>query len=161
MKKSQIHMMETVAVLFIFFLIVAIGLIFYSRIYTSNISDKLEEFGELARVQTVQIASSLPELQCSEGNIVTTNCIDMLKLEYGSSIILSNQEDYFDIFGYANLTVKRIFPASNSGEKSSWQIYDYPKPQYTSKAPMFLPISLYEPIQKNNYFGLMIIEVYR
>jgi len=35
-KKSQIHMMETIAVLAIFFILVALGLIFYSDVVTRN-----------------------------------------------------------------------------------------------------------------------------
>lgn len=154
MKKAQIHMMETIAVLFIFFIMVFIGIIFYTNIMASKVTQKQEQFQELSTVQVAQIASSLSEFSCTKPDIVSSNCIDLLKLKYAKDIIDDNIGEYFDLFGYANITVKKIYP-----EGETYELYTY-KGNLTSKSPTFFPISLYEPINETASFGLMTVEVY-
>lgn len=148
-------MMETIAILFIFFLLVFVGLIFFTNIAKSNVSEKLEKFQELSQIQTAQIVSSLPELQCSQENIVKENCIDLLKLQAASSIIPANMNDYFDLFGFSKITVQQIFPNTQNRI-----LYEKVPTEYTSKVPTFFPISLYDPKDENHYFGVLNIEVY-
>ena len=96
-RKSQIHMMETIAVLAIFFILVAIGLIFYSSVVTRNVAIEKEGNNQLNAVRIVQMASFLPELQCSQENIIIDNCIDILNLESMPEVINENQIYYFDL----------------------------------------------------------------
>lgn len=154
--KAQIHMMETISVLFIFFILVFVGMIFYTNIMKSKIREDIDTRQDLKRIQISQIVSSLPELQCSQDNIVTSNCIDLLKLDSASQIISENFEDYFNFFAYSNITVKRIFP-DTTGTKE-WQLYSNTKDG--SRTRTYFPISLYEPINDSYYFGLMTVEVY-
>ncbi len=154
MKKSQIHMMETISVLFIFFVLVFVGMIFYTNFMKVRLEEDIETQQDLTKIQINQIVSFLPELQCSQDNIVTSNCIDLLKLDSASNVISNNFEDYFNFFAYSNITVKKIFPASTK----DWHLYS--NVRNGSRTRTYFPISLYEPINDSYFFGLMIVEVY-
>ncbi len=157
-KKAQIQMMETITVLLVFFIIVFLGLVFYSKIMRSKVSEEADKIEELSQIEIAQLASSLPELQCSQDNILRSNCIDLLKLEAASNggVIQGNPNTYFNIFAFSNITVKTIFPSSTE----EWQLYTKEPNVIGSKLPTFFPISLYDPKEKEYRFGLMIVEVY-
>jgi hypothetical protein len=156
-KKSQLHMMETISVLMIFFVIVIISVVVYFRMSKSQLEDNVEQMNELRRVQIVQTAASLPELQCSEDNILKSNCIDMLKLTGAAPLMKANQDKYFDLLGYSNVTIRKIFPAP----AEEWVLYSKTNNNSAAKIPTYFPISLYNPIDSNNEFGVIIVEVFQ
>ncbi len=147
-------MMETIAVLFIFFIMVFIGIIFYSRIMRSSLQEEVDRIQSLEIIAIDQLASSLPELQCSQNSIMRGNCIDLYKLSAAEDVILP--EDYFDIFGYANITVYEVYPGAEE-----YPLYSFRSNRTRSKLTTFLPISLYQPKEENYRFGVMKIEVFR
>ena len=97
-KKSQIQIGETIAVLFVFFILIIIGFIFYVKVIKSNIQSESEELSQLKSVGIAQRIMFLPELQCSEDNIIIDNSIDMLKLESAQNIMKENELYYYDLF---------------------------------------------------------------
>ncbi len=90
---------ESVAILFIFFILLIFGFVFYANVMRSSAKVELEENIQLKAISIAQKASFLPELQCSEENVRKEDCIDLLKLESASSLLDSNNIYYFDIFG--------------------------------------------------------------
>jgi len=154
-KTAQIQTLETIAVLFIFFVLVAIGLIFYSVVLRGSIEQQKEEGIELTAIQVAQRAYSLPELQCSEDNIVSDNCIDILKLESASSVIPENGIYYYDRLLFSTIKISEVYP-----EEKSWTLYDRPLDDFSSRINTQIPISLFNPISKENYFGVMSVELY-
>ena len=75
-------MMETMAVLVIFFILAGIGFIFYINIMKGSIEAEKEEIRQLQAIEIAQRTVFLPELQCSEGeDIVKSGCIDVEMLE--------------------------------------------------------------------------------
>jgi hypothetical protein len=160
LKKAQIHMMETIAVLFIFFIIVFIGIIFITKWAWQDMEVTRGEYEDLEKTKIDQKASSLPELDCSENEDQSYNCIDLLKLTPASKVISDNPEDYFDIFGFTNITVEKIYPEPVMGEKYVWNVYyNEPDNVHNIKTTKF-PILIYD--QKNSlyYFGVMTVRVF-
>src|SRR3989338_7745702 len=149
-KTAQIQMMETIAVLFIFFILVVIGFVFYAKILKGNLEQQKEESAQLNAIEVAQRASSLPELQCSEGNIVSDNCIDLLKLEAASQIMQQNDIYYYDRLLFSKITVNEIYPNSNE-----WALYARPLDEFYSKITTNIPILLFNPIENKNSFGIM------
>jgi len=154
-RKSQIHMMETMAVLAIFFILVAIGLIFYSSVVTRNVAIEKEGNNQLNAVRIVQMASFLPELQCSQENIIIDNCIDILNLESMLEVINENQIYYFDKFSFSRIIVNKIYP-----DEEEWLLYNKPLEEYSGKSVTNTPMLLFDPIENRNSFGVMNIEVF-
>jgi len=158
-KKAQIKMFETIAVLLIFFVLIGFGLIFYSRIQSQGFQAKLDENFELKAIQTAQLVSFLPELQCSSDGIITDDCFDTLKVEALSEIIRNDQklrtEYYFDTFGYSDISIKQIYPPG-----SIWTIYENSVDNYKAKSSVKIPISLYDAKKREYGFGILNIDVY-
>ena len=72
-------MTESVAVLVIFFILLAIGLIFYGNIQRTQVGQEHEEILDKSAVELAQEFTALPELQCTVDGIVQENCFDMYK----------------------------------------------------------------------------------
>jgi hypothetical protein len=154
-KRTQIQMFETIAVIFIFFILVLLGFVFYANLLRGNIEVEREESIQLNSIEVAQRASFLPELQCSEENIVSDNCIDILKLEVAQDIIRDNQFHYYDKLLFSKINIVEIYP-----ENEEWLLYDLSLDEYTSKVVTNIPISLYDPIKNDNRFGVMRVELY-
>jgi hypothetical protein len=158
-KKAQIQMMETISTLFIFFILIVIGLIFYFNLAKTSIQEKTDQFQDLSRVQVAQLASTLPELQCSQENVIKANCFDMMKLDSASKengIVYTNKNFYFDLMLFSNITVRNIYPE----QVKEWNIYFNQPSNFTSRRSAFFPISLYNATDDLYNFGLLIVEVY-
>jgi len=154
-RKSQIQMMETIAVLAIFFILVALGLIFYSGVVTRNVAIEKEGYTQLYAIRIAQIASFLPELQCSQENIIVDNCINILNLESMPEVIDENQIYYFDKFSFSRIIVNEIYP-----DKEEWVLYNKPLEEYSKKSVINIPLLLFDPVENRNSFGVMNIEVF-
>ncbi len=153
-KKSQIGMSETIAILFIFFILVAFGFMFYLRIHRASIKTQLEKSVDLMAIEITQKISFLPELQCSKKNIITDNCIDILKLESAKAIINENKESYYDLFSDSEIVVEEIYP-----KKKTWILYNKTI-EDTSAIFTPVPILLYNSTSDENYFGVLQIKYF-
>ncbi|MBT3405908.1 hypothetical protein HN419_01950 [Candidatus Woesearchaeota archaeon] len=94
MRKAQVQMAETIGILFIFIVLVALGVSFWFKIQSSSISQKTVELQELQAVEVVQIVSNLPEIQCSRLNEVEDNCFDERKMIAFSKYLQGHTSDY-------------------------------------------------------------------
>ncbi len=160
-KKSQIQMGESVAILFVFFILLIFGFVFYMNVMRSSSRAEGEENLQLKAIGIAQRASFLPELQCSEENVRVENCIDLYKLEAVSGMIDQNRVYYYDIFESSVIRVEKIFPDPTG----NWNLYIYKDPieesDYENKLSTFIPVSLYDPDDKSYGFGILVVEVYR
>ena len=153
-KKSQIQIGETVAVLFVFFLLIIIGFIFYVSVIKGNIESERDELSQLKSIEVAQRVLSLPELQCSEDVVKEReNCFDTLKLEVAEETIPDNDIYYFDIFEFGKIDVKEIYPGDES-----WELYSKPSDDYKSNFSTNIPVSLFDPTAKKYSFGVLSIE---
>jgi len=147
--------METIAVLFIFFVLIILGFVFYAKVLKGNIEIETEESVQLNAIKIAQRASFLPELQCSEENIVSDNCIDIIKLEAASAIMEENEIHYYDRLSFSKITIKEVYPDENE-----WMLYDRPLDDYSNKITTNIPISLLDPILNTNSFGIISVETF-
>ena len=165
-KKSQIQMMETILILFIFFILLVFGFMFYARFFTGSARTEEREIAQLKAIQIAQRIADLPEIQCTRNNVRVTNCVDLFKLEVAKTIIGStNQIHYFDLLGYSDITVKQIYPSS----ADEWNIYKKELDNYQSLSSLFIPTIIYDPTESGQYchvgkgtctFGLIEVKVY-
>lgn len=152
-KKSQIQMGETIAVVFVFFILVIVGLIFYVKVQKGQLETEKEELSQLRSVAIAQRIMFLPELQCSEDNIVSDNCIDMLKLDTAQKVMRDNQLYYYDLLEFTDISILEIYPGN-----STWKLYSRRIEDFSSKYITNIPISLYDPAIRQNRFGILTVE---
>ncbi len=159
-KKSQIKIGESVAVLMIFFILVIVGIIFWSRYSQVQLGEQ-QETDLLSRAITIsQTATFLSELQCSTLEVIQFNCFDIYKIRAMQDLLLNNPAEnrtdyYFDIFGFSNITVYSIYP-----EQKTYNIYDFPGGNITGYVSTQVPVSIQDPIFNQFSFGYIDVRVY-
>ena len=152
-KRTQIQIGETIAVLFVFFVLIVIGFMFYARVIKSNIEVEKEELSQLRSVGIAQRVMFMPEVQCSENNLIIDNCIDILKLESAQNIMNENNIYYFDLLEFSDVSIYQIYPT-----EASWNIYSKKMEDFKNKFVTNVPISLYDPVTRKHGFGVLKIE---
>ena len=161
-KKGQIHLTETVAVLFIFFVLVIFSIIFYSKYQQVSFKEKSEELVASRAMDTTLRILFLPELICSRGDAeAEDNCIDLMKLRYANETMQDHAQDYyFDMLSYATITITQLSP-----EEKTFVLYDKPKPNYKKREPTYFVVSLRDNTVGSDTlgsygFGYVKVEVY-
>ena len=152
---------ETIAILFIFFILLLFGLLFYFRYQRGRILRKAGRCLGVRAMETTLKTLFMPELICSRGEAEPEdNCFDVLKLNSTDAILLKHLDDYyFEIFSYATISVRQVYP-----EQKEWILYDKTKPDYTRKEPTFFVVTLRDELAGQNQpqygFGYVAVEVY-
>ena len=154
-KKSQIQIGETIAVLFVFFILIIIGFIFYVRVIKGNIELEKEELSQLKSIAIAQRVMFLPEMQCSEDNIITDNCIDILKLDSANSLMKENEVYYYDMLEFSDITIKQIYPS-----EAKWNVYSRKSEEMENKLVTNIPISLHDANTRRYGFGVLTVETW-
>ncbi len=174
-KKAQLHITETIAVLFIFFILVVFGIVFYARYQQTSLQEKKEELLASRAMDITLKTLFLPELMCTRGEAeAEDNCIDKPKLDFlansEKSFFQENLGDYyFSVFGYSNISIIQTYP-----EPQQWTIYTKEKikvaengtitKDWTRKEPTFFVITLKDQLRIDTLpqysYGYITIEVY-
>lgn len=147
---------ESVAILFIFFILLMFGFVFYMRILGSSAKVDIEESIQLKAIAIAQKASFLPEMQCSQENVRIENCIDRIKLEFMEELTSKNKPYYYDLFGFSSIKVVLVSP--NTGE---FLVYNNTPEKYLDKLSTFIPTSLYDPETGSYQFAILVVEVFK
>jgi hypothetical protein len=178
--KGQANLMETIGVLFIFFILVLFGLIFYFKFQEVSFAEKQIERTALDAIDTTLVTLFLPELQCSNGRAESDdNCVDLVKLRMLQKVLDESQADYrneyyFNMFGFSKISFQEVYPNNRS-----WTLYDREKtkmneegiavPDWRIKEPTFFVVTFRDYIhgfaenvtQKvESSFGYVQVEVY-
>lgn len=157
---AQIKMGETIAIMFIFFILLVVGAVFYMNMQRATVSQDIAEAYELRAVELSQIISFLPEAQCTEANVVTPSCFDIYKL-IGLSKVTNQSLNpeahlmYANEFGTTTIRLTKIYPPG--GE---WVLYDNRKPDFVSAPVTHIPIMLFNTTSDKYYFGVLDITTY-
>jgi len=161
MKKAQIKMGENIAVLFIFFILIALAMVFYMRLQNSQLKTLSNEDLAKKAIYISQRISYLPELQCSKENVWDEGCFDKYKIIAMSEMQAETQNRlyYFDSFGYANITLQ-IYNLDGAPEDNYYAIYTVYK-NYTQKPTFYFPFSVYNAVEEKKHFGILKIEIYK
>jgi len=151
-------MFETVAVLIIFFFLLAIGSVFYFNAQKSSIQKDKVKASEQYAFQIVLKALYMPELDCSFLVTQKDNCIDTIKLKEFARLLANEsiRNDYFTEFGYASIKVNSVFPSNSTSVK----LYENIPPNYVDKLVTNSPILLYNAWDDIYLFGTMEVAVY-
>ena len=155
-RKSQIHTLETIIVLAIFFILVIFVFVYYSKITESNIEIKEVENLQLNAIRIAEKVLFLPEIQCSQDNVVVDNCVDLLNVAAALDVITSNEIHYFDMFSFSRISIEEIYPDT----EEIAILYDRSLESYSSKEVINLPILLFDSLNDENSFGVIVVEVF-
>ncbi len=156
-RKAQVKMFETISVLIIFFFILIFGLVYYNNTQKKEIQNLLDENNQLRVMETMKVAMNLPELQCSMENIQTTNCFELVKLQNFQEVVSNNKLYYTSLFSYSKLYVSQIYPSVGPME---WELYSSQPKSIASTQKNFIPILIYDSVNRRYNAGMLVVEVY-
>lgn len=160
-KTGQIHLTETIAVLFIFFILLSLSIVFYYKYSQVAIKQEKEEMIATRAMDSTLKAIFLPELICSRNMAEPEDyCFDLIKIQLANQTFANYQNKYyFNLFSYAKITVEEIYPGNRS-----WTIYNKPKSGAKKVEPTFFVVALKDELKNMDVpyysFGYIRIEVY-
>ena len=167
MKKAQMKMMETIAVIFIFFVLVLFGIIFFYQYSKVSINERNEQFFAERAMRTTLKVLFMPELICTDHGRIEQNCFDLQKVEAAKEVIERNTEDYyFNLFSYAEITVHQLtkdgakITDPTELEENKYPIYYKPKTPYLNKKPTYFIVALKDERTDSYDFGYLEVIVY-
>tara|TARA_Y100000310_G_C20582062_1_gene763525 strand:- start:140 stop:658 length:519 start_codon:yes stop_codon:yes gene_type:complete len=157
-RKAQVRLTETVAVLFIFFILVMFGMIFYYHYYQVSLQDKQAELFASRAMDTTLTTLFLPELMCSKGEAEPeSNCIDLMKLRHLNPTFQDHLVDYyFEMFSYAKITVNQTYPPPSK----EWVIYEKVPDEIEFYDPTYFVVALKDDLTGSYGFGYLEVGVY-
>ena len=158
MKKSQIKMGETIAILVIFFFLLIFGYSFYAGVQQFSFKKQIERNLDLRAIQVALKASFLPELQCSIKNNPVDNCFDVEKIDAIIQMINTNNQirsHYLGLFGASKLTIDEISPGTKN-----YLLFDASIDDASNIISTKIPVSLYHPIGGDYSFAVLTVEAY-
>lgn len=173
-KKAQLQIQETILVVFIFIVLIMLGLIFFYRVQSGSIAQEFHEFQVSQLGVDFVTIGDLAEFSCSKAGI-RESCIDSGKLVIFS--VLSKvttesydyEEYYFERFGYKNITIFEVYPGDSrekctinnvGAECGVWEVYVNKPDKIKSKRIFDTPVSLYFPERDEYGIGLLVVEAY-
>ena len=167
-KNGQARMNETIAIVFIFFVLILFGIMFFYQYQKVAIKEKNEKLLGNRAMDTTLKTLFLPELICTKGEAEPEdNCFDLMKLRHAEKTFSAHLTDYYyEIFSYAKITVQEVYPGNKT-----YLLYNKEKPKnedgsqgWTRKEPTYFVVTLKDENnveEKANYgFGYINIEVY-
>lgn len=161
-KSAQLQIGETIFILIIFFILLFIGLIFYSKVEMNSIANTKQLDAEREILKSALEIIYLPELSCMDlSNELSEGCFDLYKLEAFTDLTQDpNYErtmrlEYYDLFADSKVTINVTFP-KDSGI-SEFVIYNRLVENVSIKKT-FIPVIVKDPSNEQNYFGYLKIE---
>ena len=166
MKKAQMQMAESIAIMVVVLILLIFALVFYGKVKESSIIQKKSLFQELDVVKLSQIAYSLPEVQCSFASVVDYGCIDLLKFEYLSEMINNSFHNegkvyfyYRELFGTSNISLTTYENNYGNNYYEIHNLYETNK-SWSSKSVIYIPMTAFDPITNENKFSVLKVEKY-
>ncbi|HIH42258.1 TPA: hypothetical protein HA246_01300 [Candidatus Woesearchaeota archaeon] len=163
-RKAQMKMMENVAIMIIFFMLLTLGFIFYGKIGGHSAKQDIEKFAQQRAVKLAKIVAALPEVRCSEENVPVQDCYDLLRVESAKTLIENNYQYYLEILGYSRVAIEEKYPGN-----ATLIIYDN-QPDINavsnieeirfSYIPIYIPITLFNATINQYSFGVLEVGTY-
>lgn len=144
-------MWETMGVLFVFFILLGIGLVFYSAVEQKNARLQQDESSQLLAIERALRIAQLPELECPT-SLEIKACIDGEKAKLAKVVFESHQAAYFDLFGFSNITLQTV-----GGPEDTLYAYTGER---MNKRQVLVPVSVYNPVDKTYAFGVLKLTVF-
>ena len=145
-RKGQLQIQETILVLFIFIVILVLGMVFFYRFSLQGLEENKLDNERLKFNTMLSTVPEMAEITCSIYS-QEVNCIDVYKLLAFKNI----NDKYMDRMGFMNITIYSLYPERNGNvcelgsvrDCGIWNIY-YNKP-IEAKTTLVLrsPVSLY------------------
>jgi len=145
LKRGQLQIQESMFVVFIFFIILMIGMIVFYQFESRSISGIKDSHDENLFYYLISDIPSMPELQCSRLGI-SEECIDLSKAK---AFEFMDKENYKSVFGFKKIILNEDII-----------LYNWEPPVYSEERKITSPISVYDPNQNKYLIGVLEVYMY-
>jgi hypothetical protein len=164
-RKGQIQLGETTAVIIIVIILLVIGIVFWSKVSRSNITDIQSQSNELAVIEIANMVPEMTELKCYKSGVNQAKCLDWYKvLAMNASINNPNDKTAFEFyntyFKNSKITVKRVYPDDIGTGINNVTIYDAKLNTSSRKLLISIPVNIADYVNDTVYYGFIIVEGY-
>ncbi len=165
-KRGQVKFGENIAIMLVFFILLAMGLLFYGAWQRGTIKESIQEQFVKEAIRIALTVSYLPEVVCSQDNYIVENCFDEYKVFALARLIETDEEaflEYESLFHDSRVTIEKIFPPD---EREIIYLYGNSPADddYTEVIPTFVPVTLKDPtkrLDQGNSIAILKVEVFR
>ena len=154
----------TIAVLFIFFVLLLFGIIAYAKFQQSALRERQEELLVNRGIEISTKVLFLPELVCTKGEAeAEDNCFDMAKVNWlnQNGYFEDNIDYYFDLFSFATISINQTYPLPENEGEGLIVLYDKQDPNKFNKKATHFVISLKDEVNDQFGYGFLTVEVYQ
>ena len=161
-KKGQIQLGETTAVIAIVIILLVIGIVFWSNVSKSNVTDIQTQSQELSVIEMANTVPELTELKCYESSVNKVKCLDWYKI-LAMNKSINNPDDksvflfYNNYFKNSKITISRIYPVVSDNNIT---IYDAKLGNSTKSLLISIPVNIKDYVTGETYYGTVIVEGY-
>jgi len=164
LKRGQLKMLESVAVLIVFFFLLGFGLQFYARIAERDFQNQMEKFAEQDAIALSLAVVHMAELRCLLKNTDQGSCIDLYKAKAWEELHRNGavpNPALVDILGFSSVVLTYSYKAGSPSLPSNMVLYNFTPPgNQINSAPTLVPVVILDPITKNKAFGILEITIY-
>ena len=161
--KGQHAVKETIIAVFIFVLILIVGMAFFVRYQEQGLRQDNQDYLREKTSLLITTFPNNPTLICSS-YAEPSSCLDTTKL---TAFSILNQEKPSLTFGYKNITLYQLYPkisntlcTAKQQDCGRWDLYLRKPAQVSSMLRAVTPVSLYNPLTKDYSLGLLVGEAY-
>jgi|SRR3989338_9220604 len=166
-KRGELQTQETILAMFIFIIIIIIGMTVFFRYQENNIKVSAREFYLEQFSNKILTLPDTGEFVYTEAGF-KKNSIDTTKLLAFQNLVSKKKRYYNEVFGYANITLYQVYPSKISKKCSLiqvtdcgiWEIYTNIPIEANSKLRKETPVSLYFPKEGLYTIGILSVEAY-
>lgn len=157
LRRAQIQAGELVMVVIIVMVFLILGLAAYSGLKSEGYKEIKQELRSLDAIDLAQEALAMQELGCDFADEISTDCVDIYRLEaFAKKIEMASVNDplynyYRSKFGLANITIEQVYPL-----EKKWNVYETRRGNI-SDIPLRIPVYLYDPTTQTNSFAILTV----
>jgi hypothetical protein len=163
MKRSQIQLGESVAIVIIVVILLVIGIAFWNKFNQEDTKQTITESQDNAVVDLAKTASELPEFKCYRTErVASVNCFDWYKIN-ALALAMSDPETkqktfefYRNYFGSSRITFEELYP-----EEINVTVFD--NNVTAQRAPkIYIPVVFENNLGNRAFttFGWVVVESY-
>ncbi len=158
LKKAQIQMGETIAVLVIIVILIVLGLVFYFTFTGGDVEEERAKVEDLDSISKTIFVSRMVELRCSGAGEVSYACVDKYRAQAFHIVVQGDVEAralYRSLIGYANITLNMQY-----SEQENITIYSYEPGKISSASIARMPVLVSDPVTEKNHFAFLEVTVF-
>lgn len=167
--KGQLEISESLMVLFIIVILIAIGIFLYYRYSSEGIKARGEELSDEKANILLATITSMPEIGCDK-----EDCVDTSKLISFSKVTKTRQNRYNQLLGFKKIKIYQLYPEAEKFECDTasynsfqypnncnfWSVYENKPKNVNSNKKISKIVSLYFPEMNEYRIGRLEIETF-